>query len=272
MKPGWSGSVELGLNGSEGNSSRVNVRAGLGAERKTEETETTFSFVYTYAKDDGEESENQGQIDLRNDWLLGKDSPWRIYALGRVEYDTFQNWDWRVSAFAGVGYEFIKTDKTTLIGRFGAGAANPGGRESGLLNFGGEFLTPRIATLSDRIANAFVPRFHLGSSLNLNGTQYAYAGATWTIDISQAFFVEASLGAALNNGKTGAVVPENRLNLGCNTGARGAASLGYRLNDRWSLIATMEHFSASNCSDNLAAGTGSPRGPSNFGAKLGYTF
>jgi opacity protein-like surface antigen len=156
--------------------------------------------------------------------------------------------------------------------RFGAGAANPGGRESGLLNFGGEFLTPRIATLSDRIANAFVPRFHLGSSLNLNGTQYAYAGATWTIDISQAFFVEASLGAALNNGKTGAVVPENRLNLGCNTGARGAASLGYRLNHRWSLIATMEHFSASNCSDNLAAGTGSPRGPSNFGARLGYTF
>lgn len=156
--------------------------------------------------------------------------------------------------------------------RFGAGAANPGGRESGLLNFGGELLTPRIATLSDRIANAFVPRFHLGSSLNLNGTQYAYAGATWTVDISQAFFVEASLGAAVNNGKTGAVVPENRLNLGCNTGARGAASLGYRLNDRWSLIATMEHFSASNCSDNLAAGTGAPRGPSNFGARLGYTF
>lgn len=156
--------------------------------------------------------------------------------------------------------------------RLGVGAANPGGRESGLLNFGGELLTPRIATLNDRFANAFVPRFHLGSSLNVNGTQYAYAGATWTIDISQAFFVEASLGAAVNNGKTGAVVPENRLNLGCNTGARGAAALGYRLSDRWSLIATLEHFSAANCSDNLAAGTGNPRGPSNFGARLGYTF
>jgi len=156
--------------------------------------------------------------------------------------------------------------------RFGLGAANPGGRESGLLNVGGELLTPRIATLNDRFANAFVPRFHLGSSLNVNGTQYAYAGATWTFDVSQSVFLEASLGAALNNGKTGAVIPENRLNVGCNTGARGAAALGFRLSDRWSLIATLEHFSTTGCSDNPVANAGNPRGPSNFGARLGYTF
>ena len=99
--------------------------------------------MYTYAKDDGEESENKGQIDLRNDWLLGKESPWRVYALGRVEYDNFQNWDWRVSAFAGIGYEFIKTEKTTLIGRFGAGASREfGGDDNRItpeLNFGADF-------------------------------------------------------------------------------------------------------------------------------------
>jgi hypothetical protein len=156
--------------------------------------------------------------------------------------------------------------------RLGLGAANPGGRESGLLNFGGEILTPRITTLNDRFANAFVPRFHLGSSLNANGTQYAYAGATWTFDVTQSVFLEASLGGAVNNGKTGAVIPENRLNVGCNTGARGAAALGFRLSDRWSLIATLEHFSTTGCSDNPVANAGSPRGPSNFGARLGYTF
>lgn len=156
--------------------------------------------------------------------------------------------------------------------RLGLGAANPGGRESGLLAFGGEILTPRVATLNDRFADAFVPRFHLGSSLNLNGTQYAYAGATWTFDVTQSVFLEASLGAAVNNGKTGAVIPENRLNVGCNTGARGAAALGFRLSDRWSLIATLEHFSTTGCSDNPLANAGNPRGPSNFGARLGYTF
>jgi hypothetical protein len=151
--------------------------------------------------------------------------------------------------------------------RIGVAAANPGGREGGLLNFSGEVLTPRAFTLSDRIAAAFVPRFHLGSSINFNGTRYAYAGATWTVDLSRTVFVEASLGAALNDGKTGSVVPENRLSVGCNGGSREAAGLGVRLSDRWSLVATLEHFSATGCSDR-----DKPRGPANFGAKLGYTF
>ena len=151
--------------------------------------------------------------------------------------------------------------------RIGAAVANPGGRESGLLNFSGEIVTPRPVTLTDRFANAFVPRFHLGSSANFNGTRYAYAGATWTVDLTKAVFVEASLGAALNDGKTGAVIPENRLNLGCNSGTREAAALGVRLSDRWSLVATLEHFSTAGCSDRTQ-----PRGPANVGARLGYTF
>jgi putative salt-induced outer membrane protein YdiY len=126
---GWTGSVELGLNGSEGNSSNLNFRAGFGAERKTEETETKFTFAYSYAKDDGEATESKGQAELRNDWILGKDSPWRVYALGRIEYDEFQAWDWRASAFAGIGYQFFKDEKTTFIGRFGAGASQEYGSE-----------------------------------------------------------------------------------------------------------------------------------------------
>lgn len=151
--------------------------------------------------------------------------------------------------------------------RFGAAAANPGGRESGLFNLNGEIVTPRAIALGDRIASTFVPRFHLGSSVNFNGTRYAYAGATWTVDLSKVVFVEASLGAAINDGKTGVVVPENRLNVGCNGGSREAAALGVKLNDRWSLVATLEHFSTAGCSDR-----DKPRGPANFGAKLGYTF
>ncbi|PTM40882.1 acyloxyacyl hydrolase [Bosea sp. 124] len=155
----------------------------------------------------------------------------------------------------------------TWEARIGAAVANPGGRESGLLNFGGEIVTPRPVTLTDRFANAFVPRFHLGASANFNGTRYAYAGATWTVDLTKAVFVEASLGAALNDGKTGGVISENRLNVGCNAGTREAAALGVRLNDRWSLVATLEHFSTAGCSDR-----NQPRGPANVGARLGYSF
>lgn len=154
--------------------------------------------------------------------------------------------------------------------RIGGGFANPGGRESGLANIGGEILSPRIVPLGDRIASSFIPRFNLGSSINLNGTRYAYAGATWTFDISRDIFVEASLAAAVNDGKTGAIIPENRLSLGCNAGTREAAALGFRLSDRWSLVTTLEHFSTAGCSGQ--PGTPSPRGPANIGARLGYTF
>ena len=109
--------------------------------------------------------------------------------------------------------------------RIGAGLANPGGRESGLPNLGADLLSPRLIPLSDRFAAAFIPRFNMGASVNLNGTRYAYAGATWTFDVTRDVFVEASLGAALNDGKTGPVVPESRLALGCNTGTREAAAL-----------------------------------------------
>lgn len=153
--------------------------------------------------------------------------------------------------------------------RLGVAVANPGGREGGLLNFNGEVVTPRVLTLNDRIASAFVPRFHIGSSINFNGTRYAYAGATWTVDITKTIFVEGSLGAALNDGKTGSVIPEDRLNLGCNGGTREAAALGFKLSDRWSLIASLEHFSTAGCS---SANGSNPRGPANFGARLGYTF
>lgn len=153
--------------------------------------------------------------------------------------------------------------------RVGAGLANPGGRESGLPNLSADLLSPRLIPLSDRIAAAFIPRFNMGASVNLNGTRYAYAGATWSFDVSRDIFVEASLGAALNDGKTGMIVPENRLAVGCNTGTREAAALGFRLTDRWSLVTTLEHFSTTGCSDK--AGT-SNRGPANIGARLGYTF
>ncbi|KQU52680.1 hypothetical protein ASG72_07170 [Bosea sp. Leaf344] len=151
--------------------------------------------------------------------------------------------------------------------RIGAAAANPTGRESGLLNFSGEILTPRVMSFGDRVSSAFVPRFHIGASANFNGTRYAYAGATWTVDLSKTVFLEASLGAALNDGKTGPIIPENRLALGCNSGSREAAALGVRLNDRWSLVATLEHFGAVGCSERDR-----PKGPANIGARLGYSF
>lgn len=128
---GWEGSVEVGLAGSDGNTDQMSFRTGINAARKTERTETKFGLSYLYAKSDGEDSANRLGIGLRNDWLL-KDSRWRLFAVAEYEHDKFQDWDHRISGFAGVGYEFIKRERTTLIGRAGIGGSQEiGGEDEG---------------------------------------------------------------------------------------------------------------------------------------------
>jgi hypothetical protein len=49
----------------------------------------------------------------------------------------------------------------------------------------------------DLFTSYFVPRPHIGGSLNFDDkTSFAYAGLTWTVDITPRFFVEGSFGGA----------------------------------------------------------------------------
>ncbi len=117
---GWKFSAAFGLNGSSGNSENLNLRAAFDGVRKAKDLDTSFGLVYSYATDKGNKSQSRGAAFVRNDWSFGE-SPWFIYALGKAEYDEFQAWDWRVSAFVGPGYRFIKNETTTLNGRVGVG-------------------------------------------------------------------------------------------------------------------------------------------------------
>lgn len=126
---GWSGGVEVGLNGSDGNSENLNFRAGVNAKRTTSKYESTARLVYTYANKDGDKTESKAQALLRNDWLIAN-SKWRIFGQGTFDYDEFQEWDYRISAHAGAGYQFVKTDKTSLVGRVGVGASKEFGSEA----------------------------------------------------------------------------------------------------------------------------------------------
>jgi len=121
-REGWTGGVEGGLNGSSGNSDTLNFRAGVFANRITSSIETRAFANYLYSEDDGDRSQNRGEIGARNDWILG-DSPWSVFAQGLFEIDEFQDWDSRLSGFAGIGYAFIKDDRTLLRGRLGAGGS-----------------------------------------------------------------------------------------------------------------------------------------------------
>lgn len=120
---GWKRTVDLGMIGSDGNSETFGARGAFGMERKVEKMETTIGLTYVYNTDNGEKTKSRGELTARNEWLFGKDSRWGFFAEAKVEYDEFQDWDWRLSGFVGPSYAFIKNDKTLLRGRVGAGGS-----------------------------------------------------------------------------------------------------------------------------------------------------
>ena len=153
--------------------------------------------------------------------------------------------------------------------RFGFSAQDPWGSEGrdGSANLTGEILFAKPFTASDLFTSYFIPRPHVGGSLNFDGmTSFAYGGLSWTVDVTPSLFVEGSLGGALHNGKDR---PANALDqhqqIGCSPLFRESGSVGVRLSANWSLMATVEHLSnAGSCSDN--------RGLTNIGARVGYSF
>jgi putative salt-induced outer membrane protein YdiY len=126
---GWDGSIEAGLNGSDGNSENFNIRAEARAKRVTKAMETSASLRYLYATSDGDSSRHRADAELRNDWNFGE-SPWGIFALVRGEYDEFQSWKYRTSAFVGPFYRAIDTDRTKLRLRAGVGLTKEYGKQA----------------------------------------------------------------------------------------------------------------------------------------------
>lgn len=119
----WKSSVEFGLNGSEGNSSRQSLRLSFNTVRRTQAHETVLKGAYRLTSESGHTRQNQLVLDARQDWLTLKHDKWRFFVTARYELDEFQDWDARVSGFGGVGFELIRTEKTSLLGRGGFGAS-----------------------------------------------------------------------------------------------------------------------------------------------------
>jgi hypothetical protein len=150
--------------------------------------------------------------------------------------------------------------------RLGVFAHDPTSPEKGPVDINGEILTVKPFVPADPVLAFFVPRLALGGTLNTaGGTSHGYASLAWTYDITSKLFVEASVGVAFHNGNTGTFVPRDRVALGCSPLFRESGSLGYRFDEHWSIMATVEHLSnADACSRN--------RGLTNYGVRVGYAF
>jgi hypothetical protein len=107
---------------------------------------------------------------------------------------------------------------------------------------------------------ALRPRVHVGASANTAGdTSQLYAGLSWDVRLTPKLSLELTFGAALHDGPTDAGADS----YGCSVNFRESASLGYALDERWTVYGTISHMSnADLCSHNT--------GLTSAGLRLGY--
>ncbi len=118
----WSGNVELGINGTAGNSETFNMRAGGQLQRQTDFSNLKLTTTYLKNTADGVETANRNFSEGRHEWTTPA-SRWAPYVHGLLEYDEFRNFGLRLTADAGMAYQFIDNDITNLQGRVGFGAS-----------------------------------------------------------------------------------------------------------------------------------------------------
>ena len=187
---GWDRSVEVGFNGSEGNTETFSLKAAFNAGYEDERDRWKLATTYWRSGDDGDVSENEFKALVIKDWLIPA-SAWFYFAVGQYEYDQFQAWEHRVSGFGGVGYEFDMRDDWDLRGRVG---------------FGGNYEFGEV--------NEFTPEAFLGvettyrindrQSISFSNTYFAdleelsefrnVTGVAWVVDIADDRHLKLKLG------------------------------------------------------------------------------
>jgi len=145
-------------------------------------------------------------------------------------------------------------------GVFAHAIASP---EAGSADINLELVAPRFFTIPF-LPDYFTPRFHIGGIGNFAGkTSYVYAGGLWTLNLTRSWFVEGFFGGLVHNGNLDDNA-DNMNGLGCRWAFHSGGSIGYRLNDRWTVMGTFDHLSNGEiCTYN--------KGINDYGLRLGYT-
>ena len=100
------------------------------SKRESEFGKIDISAYYNKTTADGEETQNNAQVDIRNDWKFNDTSRWSLFGTGTAFYDRFQDFDVQVNASGGVGFRLFDAYGAELTTRAGGGAS----RELGGLN------------------------------------------------------------------------------------------------------------------------------------------
>lgn len=116
----WKNSLEFGLNGQTGNAESVNFRVGGKIKREGKRTNFLADIKHSRASSSGIQNENNALFNGKIEWPF-MDRKWHFFLKNGLEYDEFKDFDLRVSVSTGLGYKWIKTERTDLTFSFGSG-------------------------------------------------------------------------------------------------------------------------------------------------------
>lgn len=119
---GWGSSFEVGIDGSEGNSTTLTLRTGANLKRKADWSDLKIAINYVKSTAESVETKHTAQLEINHDWLLGE-SRWSPYGKSILVYDEFRPFRFELTLNAGLGYRIIDNEDTTFKGRFGSGAS-----------------------------------------------------------------------------------------------------------------------------------------------------
>lgn len=118
----WSSLLRFGINGSEGNTERLNAQLEFDTTRQSSRGTFNLNANYILNTTDGERTRNRLFLNARNEWKAQK-GRLDAFLQGGAEFDEFRDFDVRASTGGGISYRWIDNDTTRLNTRLGAGAS-----------------------------------------------------------------------------------------------------------------------------------------------------
>jgi len=124
----WSGSFDLSLNGSEGNTDTQIFRTELDIKHDVADSVDNFIALFRRSMTDDDATEEKFFTQLRHEWKM-PDSKWRPFVQGSYEKNQFTDYDSLTAVAGGAAYQFMDGPVHKLQGRIGGGLSHKSGND-----------------------------------------------------------------------------------------------------------------------------------------------
>jgi len=119
----WLANIQASLAGVNSDNDELDLRVAGGFARRTSDDLLTFDAEYYYSLVNGDTTDNNLLATLVYDRYFDP-TDWLVFGKGQYQYDQFQSWEHRVSAYGGVGYRIFRLPPFALTVKLGAGGTH----------------------------------------------------------------------------------------------------------------------------------------------------